>query len=189
MRPKPKPKEDKAWSAITMLVNNETGEMKQTTGISVFVPTKYSAGRHMAILMEAAEAVALDQDLTLRDHRVLRFFESRLEYANDAEGHPDAFVRLVQADVAKAMGLDRADVNRAVKKLVERKIILRMAPRGQASSYYALNANYGWRGKHREWKKRRGESPALIMLKGGKTEPEPSIATILAERGEPALFD
>jgi DNA-binding MarR family transcriptional regulator len=159
------------WHARTMLVNHETGELKDAPdGLPVFVRTKHHAGRHMSTLMEALEAVATDTDLNLTDHRVLRLIESRVEYANTDEGYPDAYVRLVQAELATVLKMSKPQVNRAIKKLLERKIILRMAPQGQASQYFAINPNYGWRGKHKEWKNRRGESPKLSLLKGGQDQ-------------------
>jgi DNA-binding MarR family transcriptional regulator len=156
------------WMARTMLVHSETGEIRDSpSGIATFIRTRHRAGRHMSMLMDALEAVASDPELTLRDHRVLRFIESRTEYANSDEGHPDAYIRLIQAEIARCLNMDRANVNRSIKKLLDRKVILRMAPSGQASQYYAINPNYGWRGDHGNWRNRRGVSPKLTLLSGG----------------------
>jgi hypothetical protein len=173
------------WEARTMLVNRETGELKDAPeGIPAFIAVKHRAGRHMSTLLEALEGIATDKGLTVTDHRVLRLLESRCEYANAAEGHPDAYVRIIQAELARQLEIDRSDVNRSIKKLLDRKIILRMAPRGQAAQYYAINPNYGWRGDHGKWKARRADAPKLKLLPGGMT-PE---AEMLAA-GEPTMFD
>jgi hypothetical protein len=173
-----------------MLVNEQTGEIKDAPeGIPAFIAVKHRAGRHMSTLMDALKAVAMDDDLSKYDHRVLRFIESQVEYANAAEGHPDAYVRLVQAQIARELRIDKADVNRSIKKLVERKIILRMAPRGQAAQYYAINPNYGWRGDHGKWKTRRGDAPKLALLQGGAAGEKQQVERELLAAGEPTLFD
>jgi len=165
------------WERVEMLVNPSTGEFKHAPldddYQTVRFAKKHRAGRHMSTLMDALEGVAKDKGLTVTDHRVLRLIESKVEYANSAEGHPDAYVRIVQAGMARELEIDRSDINRSIKKLLDRHIILRMAPRGQAAQYYAINPNYGWRGKHKGWKDRRGKAPSLTLLRGGA---QPTVA-------------
>ncbi len=144
------------------------------------------------MFQEAARAVALDPEITQTAFRVLKLLEAVLDYENA--------IRVVQKDMAAELGIDPAQVNRAMKLLLKKGIIEKIeAP--SLKPVYRLNPNYGWRGKHTKWTQARSNASPLRLLAGGKeasdktTEKsldrtsEASVESILRLAGEPTMFD
>ena len=69
---------------------------------------------------------------------------ARLDYEN--------LIQVNQAEVAEQVGMNRHNVNRSIKKLIELGVVLEGVKIGVSRSY-RLNPNFGWKGSakgHRE---------------------------------------
>jgi hypothetical protein len=144
----------KKWTTKNLAtLDLDTGEV--TPGLSIHVPIKIRVGDHIAVMQEAAIAVALDREITPTALRVLKFLEGMLDYENA--------IRIVQADIADAMGLRRPHVSTAIKLLLDKGIIEKInSP--SLKPVFRLNPNYGWRGKHGNWAEARKSSAPLRLV-------------------------
>lgn len=134
----------------------DTGEV--TLGLSVRVPLRYRVGDHIAVMQEAALAVAMDKEITPTALRVLKFLEAILDYENA--------IRIVQQDIANKLNLEKAQVSKAMKLLMTKGIIQKIeAP--SLKPVYRLNPHYGWRGNHSKWGSEKSKASPLKLLKGG----------------------
>ena len=75
---------------------------------------------------------------------------ARLDYEN--------LIQVNQAEVSEQVGMNRHNVNRSIKKLIELGVILEGVKIGISRSY-RLNPNFGWKGSAKGH--RRGSARAL----------------------------
>ena len=78
------------------------------------------------------------------DMKVMWAMLARLDYEN--------LIQVNQAEVSEQVGMNRHNVNRSIKKLIELGVILEGVKIGISRSY-RLNPNFGWKGSakgHRE---------------------------------------
>lgn len=75
---------------------------------------------------------------SLEQYRVLCLAISRLDFNN--------YLTLNQSEMAAALGMAQPSVNRAIKALVQKNILLEGQRVGRVMMY-RLNPNYGWKGK------------------------------------------
>jgi len=137
-----------------------TGEVLDD-GIVVYVPRKRRNGFEGWFAM-SNEAVGILKHVTrVDDFRVLMALLEQLDYEN--------LITANQSDIARDLGMDKAQVNRAIKRLVELGAILQ-GPRVGVSRSYRLNPRFGWKGSARnhvialdQERKRRG----LEVIGGG----------------------
>ena len=83
-------------------------------------------------------------NLTGNDMKVMWAMLARLDYEN--------LIQVNQAEVAEQVGMNRHNVNRSIKKLIELGVVLEGVKIGVSRSY-RLNPNFGWKGSakgHRE---------------------------------------
>lgn len=119
-------------------VDVDTGELVE--GVAVFVGQRapHSYGdRWMQMSQDALTVIAKDQDLGLVDHRVFAALNGRLDFQN--------WLTISQAEVARELGLDPAQVSRSLKKLRDKRILLDGPKVGRARSF-RLNPSFGWKG-------------------------------------------
>ena len=79
-----------------------------------------------------------------RHEGLCRAMLARLDYEN--------LIQVNQAEVSEQVGMNRHNVNRSIKKLIELGVILEGVKIGISRSY-RLNPNFGWKGSakgHRE---------------------------------------
>lgn len=88
-----------------------------------------------AMAHEAARA--LKQVRRVEDFRVLMALLEHLDYEN--------LITTNQAEIARELEMDRAQVNRALKRLIEAGAIFD-GPKTGISKSYRLNPEFGWRG-------------------------------------------
>lgn len=101
----------------------------------------------MAFFLPAFGRV-IKADLTRRESHVLYEMLKEMRYGN--------LIDLPHWIIADNLGIDRADVSKAVKKLVEADIIQkRPDPKDKGRSVYMLNNIVGWRGTSNDWHKTR----------------------------------
>ena len=115
--------------------------------------------RWLAMSMDAARELALDPRLQGQDLRVLLLLMYRLDFEN--------WLRVSQADLAAELGMQKQNLSRAIRRMVEAQVLLE-GPKVGTSKTYRLNPAYGWRGsakKHREALRDR-----LEVIQGGKQD-------------------
>ncbi len=146
------------WESKNLItVDQDTGEV--IPGRTVHLPVKVRVGDYVAVMQEAALAVALDREITPTAFRVLKYLESKLGYENA--------ILVAQGDIVKILGIAQPQVSRAMKLLLRKGIIERIeCP--VLKPVYRLNPNYGWRGKHTKWNEEKRNSPPLTLLQGGR---------------------
>jgi DNA-binding MarR family transcriptional regulator len=115
---------------------DEHGELHQ--GIPVFVgPRSHSpyGESWMQINQHFLEEFAARRDVGLEVYRVFMYLNARLDFHN--------IIRVPQVEIAKALGMHKQSVHKAVKKLVDLGILIP----GPVASAWRLNPQAGWKGK------------------------------------------
>lgn len=159
-------RQPRKWESKKLLtVDEETGEV--VPGRSYHIPPKIRVGDYVAVMQDAALAVALDREITPTALRVLKFLESKLGYENA--------LPVVQKDIAIVMSLHKQQVSQAFQLLLSKGIIERIECPA-LKPVYRLNPNYGWRGKHSKWNEEKGKAGPLTLLQGGRKEIADEIA-------------
>ena len=101
----------------------------------------------MAVFLPAFERI-IKAGLTKRESHVLYEMLKEVQYGNRID--------IPHWLIAENLGIDRADVSKAVKKLVDSEILQRVPdPDDRGRSRYVLNNIIGWRGKSSDWHKAR----------------------------------
>ena len=119
-------------------VDLDTGEILEE-GISVWVKGKVRWHEDwMMVIQEAMIEIARDKSFSLEMWRVWSFMVGKLGFEN--------WIILPQREIAASLDMHEANVSRAIKKLLAKKIILK-GPKIGRTSAYKLNSKYGWRGK------------------------------------------
>src|SRR5919198_6131181 len=114
-------------------VDLETGELQ--FGVPIWVRVKYSPfGRRWFMTnQEALFSLAKDKEITGECYRVLMILLGQLDFEN--------WIYVSQKEMAEFLGLQKSQVSRAIRLLVEKGILLRSSPiRG--SHGYRLNPYY-----------------------------------------------
>jgi DNA-binding MarR family transcriptional regulator len=106
---------------------------------------------------DAFESLARDKELWGQPTAVLHFLMSRLSFDN--------YIALEQKEISDKLSVDKSDVSRAIKKLVD-KGILEKGPRIGKSFSYKLNPLYGWKGRVKNLNEERKKR--LSVIDGGK---------------------
>ncbi|HYD67993.1 MAG TPA: helix-turn-helix domain-containing protein [Azospirillum sp.] len=83
-----------------------------------------------------SRAVSTDRDITLEALRVFTYLSRRLHY--------DRPIPVLQSELADALGMQRPNVNRAIKLLETKQILLRESKLGRAITF-RLNPELGSR--------------------------------------------
>ena len=119
-------------------IDLDTGEVL-TEGIPIWIGRKprINNGWFMAF-QDAFEILSKDRELTGEANRVLLYLFSRLDFDN--------FIQVQQSDIAQALDLKKQNVNRCIRILSKKEIILKGPKIGRSSSF-RLNPNFGWKGK------------------------------------------
>lgn len=115
------------------LVNQETGEV--VTALPVV--TRATIGGSFFMAMQDGFRMLATQKLRQDAGRVLLYMLAEMDWENH--------VRLVQRTIAEALGMDRAQVSRAVAELVKRDILAPVQKVGR-TRFYRMNWAFVWRG-------------------------------------------
>lgn len=117
-------------------VDVKTGEVLD--GVVAYLVPKRQNGFQRWFAMGQEDALEELMDFKrLDDFRVLVALIKRLDYEN--------LIIANQADIARRLSMSSAQVNRAIRRLVEVGVILRGAKAGINCSYQ-LNPEFGWKG-------------------------------------------
>ena len=125
-------------------IDQQTGEVIE--GFVAYVVPKRKNGFQKGWMAMAQEAMMMlaQSNLTGNDMKVMWAMLARLDYEN--------LIQVNQVEVAEQVGMNRHNVNRSIKKLIELGVVLEGVRIGISCSY-RLNPNFGWKGSakgHRE---------------------------------------
>lgn len=124
--------------------------LKGGDSVNIAYPFKW-----VAIFLPAFKRI-IQAGLTNREASVLYEMLQELQYSNRI----DVSHKLI----AESLGIDRANVSRAIKKLVEADILQKMPdPNDAGRSIYKLNNIVGWRGKSSDWHKDRARGSGNVI--------------------------
>ena len=136
-------------------VDLNTGELLD--GINVWFGQKLVSpyGRDwMQVNQNALVEIAADREIGGEALRVFLYLNGRLDFEN--------LIAVPQVEVAAALGMTRQSVNRALKLLVGKGIIVRASQTGRGVTALRLNPHYGWKGKVRNLRQARQTRLQLI---------------------------
>ncbi len=93
-----------------------------------------------------SEIISEIKGLTVNDYRVFFRLLSHLEFEN--------WINVTHQTIADELEVDRANVSRSIKKLIQKEIIEKHKDsRDKRRIRYRLNPLYGWMGDANQWKK------------------------------------
>ena len=117
-------------------IDSETGEV--VDGFVAYVVPKRKNGFQRGWMAMAQDAMMMlaQSNLTGNDMKVMWAMLARLDYEN--------LIQVSQAEVAQELGMNRHNVNRSIKKLIELGVVLEGVRIGISRSY-RLNPNFGWK--------------------------------------------
>ena len=136
-------------------VDLETGE--DLGGfVAVIRPKQKSAfERHFTMNQAALELLA--KTLTGEQFKVLMMLLASLDYEN--------FIQVAQADIAEKLEMQKTNVSRSIKGLINLGVIIE-GPKIGRSKTYRLNPQFGWKGTVSNHKK--ALKNGLSVIQGGK---------------------
>jgi hypothetical protein len=164
-------------------VDLDTGEILDGVPILVSPKKRYISEDYTIVFLEAMQSIATDKTLGAQEFRVLAYLISMLGTENN-------FKAFNQTQIGVEIGMHKTHVNRSIKRLIEKGIIIKGAHIGKGF-VYGLNPNFAWRGPAAKWSAASKKAPKLHLLRGGanvQSSEEKPVAAILRENGEPALF-
>lgn len=101
----------------------------------------------------------LAKTLTGEQFKVLMILLADLDYEN--------YIQVAQADIAESLDMQKTNVSRSVKVLLELGVIL-LGPKIGRSHSYRLNPQFGWKGTAANHKK--ALKNGLSVINGGRTD-------------------
>ena len=134
----------------------DTGEI--LPGVVVYLPHRpRHTERFLMTFQDALIEIAKDRELTLEPKNVLMFLLGKLDFEN--------FIHVSQKDIVVALGIDKANVSKAMKLLIAKGIILSGPKVGRVHTY-RLSPDLGWKGRVVNLEKYRRAQ--LTVITGGK---------------------
>ena len=154
-----------------MQVDAETGELIEEGFVAYVAPRRQNGFGKRWFAMAHDAASVLKQVKRVEDFRVLMALLEQLDYEN--------LITTNQAEIARDLEMDRAQVNRAIKRLIEAGAVFE-GPKVGISKTYRLNPEFGWRGSGRnhiaaldvERKKRMANAGIKGVIEGGQQAPQ-----------------
>ncbi len=119
--------------------------------------SKSSFQRHFT--MNQAALLTIANELNHDQMRVLMALLADLDYEN--------YIQVAQMDIAEALNMQKTNVSRAVKNLLEFGIVIE-GPKIGRSKTYRLNPQFGWKGTVTNHK--RALKNGLSVINGGKCD-------------------
>jgi len=145
-------------------IDTETGEV--IDGCIVWIPHRpklTEVNKWFMLFQETLLDIAKDKDLALPQKNVLLFMWGHLDFEN--------YIHIKQQEIADELEMHKSGVSRAIKTLVDKKIILLESKQGVRC--YRLNPDYGWKGKIKNLNEYRQDikektRSQLQIIQGGK---------------------
>jgi len=119
-----------------MVVDSKTGEIESEYMLVAMKRHNGFQGGWLAMSQNALKKMSNEID-RLEDFRVLMVLLSILDFDN--------YIMTRQSEIAESLGMDKSQVSRAIKRLVDKEILVK-GPRIGRSWTYRLNPRYGWKG-------------------------------------------
>ena len=127
-------------------IDLDTGEIFEE-GVPVWVGSKIKWNEGFVMtFQEAIVRVAEDKDMTHQMTRVWLIMLGKISFEN--------WVTVPQIEIAASLGMKKSDVSRAIRRLIDKGLILR-GPKIGRTSAYKLNSHYAWKGKLKGLKEER----------------------------------
>lgn len=141
-------------------IDIDTGEMMKDGFVAYVVPKRKNGfgARWFAMAQDALDVLA--QFTRVEDFRVLMALLKRLDYEN--------LITANQAEISRELGIDRGNVNKAIKRLIKAGAVLE-GPKVGTSRTYRLNPSFGWKGSAKNHQKalhERMKATGLKVIKG-----------------------
>ena len=139
------------------MINPVTGEIFKSRGQDgtfVYVPRRPKLKGWFMAFQEAFTELAKDRELWGQPTAVLHFLMGKLDFENH--------ILIQQVEIASALNLPKTRVSEAIKKLVDKGVILKGPKVGRTTSY-KLNINYGWKGKVVDFQKEQRKNFRVIL--------------------------
>lgn len=147
-------------------VDTETGEVVDGY-VAVLMPKRRNAfGQDWHAMAQTAWDMIATADLKQEDFRVMAALMARLDFEN--------LIQVPQVEIAEKLNMQRQNVNRSIKRLVEMGILLEGPKIGRSRSF-RLNPSFGWKGSakgHHEAIKERMRDAGLKLVHNRTTETE-----------------
>lgn len=136
-------------------VDTSTGE-EVGSFVAVIRPKQKSAfQRHFTMNQDALKILA--KTLTGEQFKVLMILLADLDYEN--------YIQVAQADIAESLDMQKTNVSRSVKVLLDLGVLL-LGPKVGRSHSYRLNPQFGWKGTVSNHKK--ALKNGLSVIQGGR---------------------
>ena len=135
-------------------VDESTGEVLGGF-VAVVRPRQKSAFEHFT--MNQSALLILANTLNGEQLRVLLALLAELDYEN--------FIQVAQADIAEKLNINKVNVSRSVKALIDVGVIFE-GPKVGRSKTYRLNEQFGWKGSVPNHKK--ALKNGLSVINGGR---------------------
>lgn len=136
-------------------IDTSTGE-EVGSFVAIIRPKQKSAfQRHFTMNQDALKILA--KTLTGEQFKVLMILLAELDYEN--------YIQVAQADIAESLDMQKTNVSRSVKVLLDLGVIL-LGPKVGRSHSYRLNPQFGWKGTVANHK--RALKHGLSVINGGK---------------------
>ena len=143
-------------------IDLDTGEMVEE-GVPVWIGKKPKfEERFFMAFQDAFTALSKDRDITSGPRRALDYLMGRLDFEN--------FIQVSQAEITRELQMRQPNVSRAIKVLIEKKILLEGPKIGRSMSF-RMNPRYGWKGKVRnlaEYQNKRGGNKLKLAVDNSK---------------------
>lgn len=141
-------------------VDESTGEI--VGGFVAVIRPKQKSPFERHFTMNQASLLILANSLTGEQLKVLLALLSDLDYEN--------YIQVAQSDIANNLSMQKTNVSRSVKALLDLGVILE-GPKVGRSKTYRLNEQFGWKGtvpNHNKALKQRLKSSGLSVIDGGR---------------------
>ncbi|EIT8513500.1 hypothetical protein L3L93_004372 [Salmonella enterica] len=123
-------------------VDLDTGE--DLGGFVAVIQPKQKSSFERHFMMNQAALLSIANDLNHDQTRVLMALLADLDYEN--------YIQVAQVDISNALNMQKTNVSRAVKNLIEFGIIIEGPKIGRGKTY-RLNPQFGWKGTVKNHKK------------------------------------
>lgn len=145
-------------------IDRQTGEILE--GMPVWIgakPISIYGHRWFQVSQDPLLQIAQDKELAGRPMRVLVYLLARLDFEN--------YIQVPQAEIVKALDIEKANVSRAISLLESKGILIRGLKVGRSFAF-RLNPAYGWKGKTKNAREAQREAikAQLEVIQGGLNE-------------------
>lgn len=136
-------------------IDQNTGE--ELGGFVAVIRPKQKSAFQKHFTMNQTALITIANELNHEQMRVLMALLAELDYEN--------YIQVAQMDIAETLNMQKTNVSRAIKNLLEFEIILE-GPKIGRSKTYRLNPKFGWKGTVSNHKK--ALKNGLSIIQGGR---------------------